>query len=96
MGRYSRRVDDNQEAITKAVRQMGVSVWVTSSLGDGAPDEVWGFRGKNWLVEIKDGEKYASQRKLTPCEKAFHDRWRGQIAIISNLEEAVKLINSMK
>lgn len=94
----AKRVDSNQRQMTKAARDMGVSVWITSALGHGAPDMVLGIptqRGGylNLMVEIKDGSKPPSQRKLTPDEEKFHDEWKGQICVIGNLDDLVELIN---
>ncbi len=90
---YAKRTDHNQTEIVKLARKMGASVWITSALGKGAPDFVIGVRGVNLLVECKDGEKVSSQRKLTPSEELFHSNWKGQIQIISSMQEAVQLIN---
>ncbi len=92
---YAKRTDSNQTELVKLARKMGASVWITSSLGNGAPDFVLGVRGINLLVECKDGEKSPSQRKLTPCEQLFHLSWNGQIAIISSTDELVQLINGI-
>lgn len=88
-------MDANQAEIVRALRAIGASVAITSALGDGFPDLVVGFRGKNFLVELKDGRKPPSARKLTEAEECFSERWRGQIAIINNIEEAIKLLNKV-
>ena len=101
MGNFSKRVDVNQKALTALWRGMGVSVWITSSLGKGAPDVVLGFtddRGRqvDLLVEIKDGSKPKSARKLTFDEAIFHEKWKGQICIISTEEEAMLIVNAQR
>lgn len=91
------RVDSNQGEIVKVFRQLGASVAITSTLGKGFPDLVVGLRGCfNLLVELKDGSKPPSARKLSEAEQEFHQNWKGQIAIVSTMEEAVQLINSIK
>jgi hypothetical protein len=50
------------------------------------PDIVVGVAGKNFMFEIKDGKKTASQKKLTPAQVKFHDEWNGQINVIENVE----------
>ncbi len=89
------RIDSNQTTITQALRQMGASVLHTHQLGQGAPDIVCGFRGVNLLIEIKDGSKPPSKRRLTPDEQEWHDRWRGQVAIVESVEDAVALLNGV-
>lgn len=89
------RIDGNQERIVTALRDGGASVWITSSLGKGAPDLVAGYKKRNYLIEIKDGDQPMSRRKLTPDEVTFHDNWRGQIAVVENVEEALLVVFGM-
>ena len=87
-----RRVDANQADIVKGLRAIGCSVAVTSSAGDGFPDLVVGYYGKNFLLEVKDGDKPPSKRKLTPEQEQFHINWRGQIAIVESIDAAIALV----
>ena len=89
------KVDANQSKIVKELRQMGYSVRQTHAIGKGFPDIIVGTRigGKrNFLFEIKDGEKYKSQQKLTPDEIEFHESWKGQVDIITSADDAVVII----
>ncbi len=73
MSRHARAVDANQPAIVKALRNAGVKVRVTSQLGKGFPDLLC-FRkatGLLRLLELKDGSKKPSARKLTEDEEEF-------------------------
>lgn len=100
-----RRVDVNQPLIVKKFRVLGCSVAILSSMGNGIPDILISkrvgtpdqYNMENWsaLIEIKDGSKPPSQRKLTPDEQAFHDSWQGEIYVISTEQEAIDLINSI-
>jgi hypothetical protein len=82
-----RRVDANQQAIVEEFRGYGATVFIVSMLGNGFPDIVVGYRGKNYLFELKDGDKPPSQQKLTAPEKAFFQKWGGQVSVIKSLEE---------
>ncbi len=88
------RVDDNQVEIVKTLRKMGVLVHVTSDLGNGFPDLVVSFKGKLWLVEIKDGKKAKSRQKLTEKESEFHSIWAKHICIINSIDQAIDFVNS--
>ena len=90
--RRAGRTDGNQQQLVKELRDIGCSVAVTSMLGKGFPDIVVGYRGKNYLIEIKDPDKPPSQRKLTPDEVKFQESWRGQYAVIHNLDEFMGLL----
>lgn len=92
---FAKRIDDNQNQIVKVMRDMGASVWITSSMGKGAPDLVVAARLETIAVELKDGSKAPSRRKLTPCEQKFHDNWQGKIAIIESVEEAIALVQGL-
>lgn len=86
------RTDANQKAIVEGLRAVGASVAITSQLGTGFPDIVVGYRGRNYLIEIKDGDKPPSQRKLTSDEVEFENKWRGQYAIAESLADALVII----
>ena len=58
-----------------ALRDAGVMVLSLAALGKGVPDLLCAFHGKLVLVEIKDGAKIPSARKLTPDQEKFHKAW---------------------
>ncbi len=85
------RVDDNQAAIVKELRQIpGFSVAVTSSLGGGFGDIVVGLRKFNGIYEIKDPAKEPARRKLTKDEETFHKAWFGHIEVVETTAEIVR------
>lgn len=89
--RQAARTDANQTAIVEAFRKAGASVQILSAVGKGCPDLLVGFSKMNILVEVKDGEKSPSERRLTPCEKKWHMGWKGQVAVIYSPEQAAQL-----
>lgn len=86
------RTDDNQQLIVKQLRQLGCSVAITSMIGKGFPDLVIGWRGENFLIELKDGSKSESKKKLTEDEYKFFNDWYGQVNKCESLEEICKVI----
>lgn len=91
--RRAAKIDSNQNEIVEKLRMIpGVSVAVTSKLGDGFVDIVVGRNGFNWMVELKDGDKSASRRKLTQDEEQFKDRWKGQYSVCKSFDEVLELI----
>lgn len=87
-----KRTDANQTEIVNAARKLGATVQILSGIGKGCPDIVIGYKGINYLVEIKDGSKSLSQQKLTDAELRFFNTWRGQVCIIRSLDEIIKLL----
>lgn len=90
------RIDNNQPDIVKVLRQAGASVAVTSNAGKGFPDIVVGYLGVNLLMEIKDGEKPPSQRKLTPDEQKFKDNWLGTYIVVNSVNDALSALEIIK
>lgn len=90
--RKASRVDANQAAIVAALRKVGASVLHLHQLGHGAVDIIVGFAGENLMMEIKDGTKPPSARKLTPDEQKFHSDWRGQICVVDSVGGALSAL----
>lgn len=87
-----KRIDANQPEIVKALRSAGASVQSLADLGKGVPDLLVGFRGQNWLMEVKDWQQPPSRRRLTPDEKKWHDSWTGQKCVVETASEAFQII----
>lgn len=96
--------DSNQKAIVAALRQAGFSVCILSAAGHGGvpgvPDLLvggvlrddlpfgWseGMR-MNWLMEVK-----APGGKLSPAQIHWHATWRGQVAIVRSVDDALRVV----
>ena len=90
--RRNARTDNNQTEIVKALRKIGASVLITSQLKN-CFDILVGYNGVNYIVEIKDGKKTLSQRKLTKGEEKFKNEWKGgTYYIIESVDDALKMI----
>lgn len=86
------RIDRNHREIVAALRGVGASVQSLADLGKGTPDLLVGFRGRNWLFEVKDESLPPSKRRLTPDERKWHDSWKGLVQVISSPETALKIL----
>jgi len=93
--RVRARKDNNHTDIVGTFRACGCSVLDTSQLGKGAPDLIIGYQGKSVLVEVKDGSKPPSQRKLTVDEYEFQQTWRGRYEIIASVDDAINLLRTI-
>jgi hypothetical protein len=92
----AKRTDGNQAEIVRALRSAGATVQTLHTVGKGCPDLVVGFRGSNYLLEIKDFRKPPSARKLTEDETRWHAIWNGQVAIVKDIDEALALIGAVR
>lgn len=88
--------DANQAQVVEGLRKLGYSVLILSRVGEGCPDLLVGNMGRNWLIELKDGSKYPSERKLTPDQETFFSSWRGQVNKAESLEEILDIIYQKK
>ncbi len=85
--RVAAKIDANQAAIVKALRQVGVSVQSLATIGKGCPDLVAADDETTWLIEVK-GEK----GKLTDDQVKWFDEWRGVVHIVRSVDDALKLV----
>ncbi len=90
--RRDARVDANQARIVEVLRQVGATVQHLHTVGTGCPDILVGWQDNNYLMEIKDGRKPPSKRRLTDDEIKWHDTWGGQVAIVHNETEALSVL----
>ena len=86
------RVDGNHAELVQALRQAGCTVQSLAALGEGTPDLLVGADGRNLLLEVKNGSKAPSKRRLTPDEAAWHGQWRGQVAVVATVDEALAVV----
>jgi len=90
--RRANRIDANQNDIVDALRGAGAVVRIISQ-GDGIPDLLVGYNGFTILMEVKDGDKVPSKRKLTEAEQKFFDEWEGGLlVIVNNVQEAIDML----
>lgn len=92
--RRAHRIDDNQARIVAVLRAIGCSVHDTSALGGGFPDLVVGRNGRNYLIELKDGDKPPSRQSLTGPEAVWHDGWKGHVAIVNDAATALAAVGA--
>jgi Holliday junction resolvase len=88
--RKAARIDDNQRDIVKALRKVGCNVLSLAALGEGAPDLLVQKSNVLFLLEIKDGSKFPSQRKLTPHQVKFHKDW--VVHVVNDTDDALEAV----
>ena len=88
--RRASKVDANQAEIVKALRLAGAHVQSLAALGDGVPDILMLWKDKLTLLEIKDGKKSPSRRRLTEPQEAWHRDW--PVTIVESVQDAIGLL----
>jgi hypothetical protein len=68
------------------------SVFDASACGEGFPDLVVGWRGRNYLFEVKNPDVRPSDRKLTEPQQAFHGSWQGQVHVVHSAAEMLAIM----
>ncbi len=108
MSRHARKIDDNQTEIVKALRSRGHLVQSLAAVGGGVPDLLVGaYRptkiaisletpGIFVLLEVKDGRKAPSARKLNALEIAWHKAYAGwPVFVVECAEDAIVAVEGL-
>lgn len=82
-----KRVDANQAEIVADLRAIGATVEHLHERGHGCPDIICGFRGQNYLFEIKTG-----RAGLRLSQHWWHEGWHGQVDVIRTSDEAFRIM----
>lgn len=95
--RVAAKIDANQEQVVLALRAVGASVQTLAAVGKGVPDLLVGFQGKTLLLEVKDGRKPPSARRLTEDQLKWHGAWRGgPLAVVDGPDAALRMLGVLK
>ena len=81
---YNAKRDANEPEIIAALEAIGCEVFRL----DKPLDLLVGYRGKNWLIEVK-----TKKGRLTKDQKDFLPKWRGQLAVVSTPEQAISVVS---
>ncbi len=82
------RRDANHAEIVGVFESLDCSVLDVSAAPCGF-DLIVGYKTQAIAVEVKDGSKPPSARKLTLNENNAHNAWRGPKCVVKNNDEAV-------
>jgi hypothetical protein len=54
-----------------------------------------GYRGHNYLIEVKDGERAKEDKRardLTPDQVEWHAGWAGQVVVVESVDDALTFL----
>ena len=92
---HRRRVDENQKSIVAALKAIGACVLDLSGSGGGVMDLLVIYRGRVWMVEVKNPAKPKADQSLTPAQIRVHaeiGRAGGEVHIVRTIDEAIALV----
>lgn len=90
----AKRIDANHGAVVVALRRLGWHVVPTFEQGGGFPDLLCAKAGRLVQIEVKDGSKPPSARKLTPDEQRYHSQMElagCPVVVIERIEQIERL-----
>lgn len=82
---FGKRRDENERGIIDALRAVGATVEQLS--GPNVPDLLVGYRGANWLFEVK-----TAKGKESDGQKSWSLGWMGTVYVVRTPEQALTLI----
>lgn len=94
---YARKVDTNHGEIVQALRRCGALVHSLSRVGEGCPDLLVSWKCELFLLEVKDGSRPPSERKLTEDEARWHAKWASpRVRVVHSVDEALNAVGITK
>lgn len=100
MIRRAARVDATQPDIVAELRRIGATVQPLHTVGNGCPDLLVGWCGRNYVLECKS-DRARSKRtgKIMRADEShdeWHSTWRGQVATVFTPVEALQAIGALR
>jgi len=89
LNRFAKRRDFNEKEIVKALESIGCSVYRL----DIPCDLLCCYKGRTFLVEVKDGSKSPSRIRKTDAQEKFFDWWPGEKYVCKSVDEALEAAN---
>ena len=91
------RKDNNHDEIVEALIAAGCAVQSLAGVGEGCPDILAAYKGQWYVIEVKDGTKPLSHRRLTPAEfewvHTFGDE--APVFVVNSVDDALKAIEAV-
>jgi hypothetical protein len=98
MATRARRIDANHREVLDALRSVGAAILDTHAIPGGL-DCVVGYRGIVRLLEIKDGRKPPSARRLTAAEADTIGRFTSvgcPVHVVTSVDDALTAIGALR
>jgi len=95
--RRAAKVDANQQDVIDALRAAGASVQSLGAVGNGCPDLLAGWGGRDMvLLEVKHPERTKCRREPNTLQQEWHKRWKGRpVVVVHTAEDALRAIGAI-
>jgi hypothetical protein len=95
--RRAAHIDANQPEIVQAFLEGGCTVQSLASIGLGCPDLLVGYRGVDFLAEVKNPDTTRGQKQETvKAQAAWRKRWQGRpVSVVSSATDARLLMEAI-
>ena len=90
-----KRADDNQADIVSDLRRAGCSVCDLHEVGHGCPDLLVTCKGRWLVVEVKDGNKPPSKRKIRDSQRDWHARFPAPVEVWETVEDVRRALDAL-
>ena len=94
--RHHARTDANHAAIVDALRRVGAAVTSLAAVGHGVPDLLVSYRGQWIVLEVKDGDKPPSARRLTLDEAAWCQQQHAPVWVVASVDDALAALGGRR
>lgn len=89
------RKDGNHTEIVEYFRKNGCSVLDIAQLKN-CCDIFVSKNGQTVAIEIKDGSRCKSQRKMSDGELTFRDNWQGLYKLVESIDDANEVLKMLE
>lgn len=90
--RRAAKVDANQAEVVVALQKAGASVTSLAAVGGGVPDLLVSWGGRWYVLEVKDGARPPSRRRVRANQAAWHDQQRAEVHVVLSPEDALRAL----
>lgn len=94
--RRAAKVDANHAAVVSALEEAGAQVTSLATVGNGVADLLVSWNGAWSVIEVKDGAKVPSARKLTKLQQHWISKQNAMVYVVTSPMEALEALAAMR
>lgn len=91
LNRHAKKRDANEIHIIRTLQKVGASVQRLNEKG--CPDLLVGFRGRNYIIEVKNPK---GKNTITEDQQRWLTAWQGEAYIVTSPQTALEIIGAVE